>query len=82
MAAQKKISAARNRRRIGDRLEVLVEGPHPDTDLLLRGRLATQAPDIDGMVILNDGTAPAGAFVQAEITEAHPYDLLARIVDS
>ena len=82
MAAQKKISARRNRRRVGERVEVLVEGTHPDTDLLLRGRLATQAPEIDGMVILNDGTAPAGAFVQAEITEAHPYDLVARIVDS
>jgi ribosomal protein S12 methylthiotransferase len=82
MATQKTISLARNRRRLGDRLEVLVEGTHPDTDLLLRGRLATQAPDIDGMVILNDGSAPAGAFVQAEVTEAHPYDLVARIVDS
>ena len=82
MAAQKKVSTRRNRRRVGERVEVLVEGSHPDTDLLLRGRLSTQAPDIDGMVILNDGTAPAGAFVTAEITEAHPYDLVGRIVDS
>ena len=37
MAAQKKISARRNRRRVGERVEVLVEGTHPDTDLLLRG---------------------------------------------
>jgi ribosomal protein S12 methylthiotransferase len=82
MAAQKRVSARRNRGRVGERVEVLVEGAHPDTDLLLRGRLATQAPDIDGMVILNDGGAPAGAFVTAEITEAHPYDLVGRIVDS
>jgi ribosomal protein S12 methylthiotransferase len=82
MSAQKKISARRNRRRLGEQVEVLVEGTHPDTDLLLRGRLATQAPEIDGMVILNDGTAPAGAFVRARVTEAHPYDLVARIVDS
>ena len=82
MAAQKKVSLRRNRRRVGERVEVLVEGAHPDTDLLLRGRLAAQAPDIDGMVILNDGTAPAGSFVTAEITGAHPYDLVARIVDS
>jgi ribosomal protein S12 methylthiotransferase len=80
MAAQKKISARRNRKRVGDRVEVLVEGTHPDTDLLLRGRLATQAPEIDGMVMLNDGTADVGAFVTAEITEAHDYDLVARIV--
>ena len=80
MAAQKKISARRNRRRVGERVEVLVEGTHPDTDLLLRGRLSTQAPEIDGMIVLNDGTALPGAFVTAEITEAHPYDLVARIL--
>jgi ribosomal protein S12 methylthiotransferase len=59
---------------------VLVEGFHEDSDLLLRGRLATQAPDIDGCVIINDGTAPAGTLVTCEVTEAHPYDLVARIV--
>ncbi len=80
MSAQKKISARRNRRRVGERVEVLVEGTHPDTDLLLRGRLATQAPEIDGMIVLNDGTADTGAFVTAEITEAHAYDMVARIV--
>jgi ribosomal protein S12 methylthiotransferase len=80
MAAQKRISARRNRARVGERLEVLVEGAHSESDLLLRGRTAGQAPEIDGQVILNDGTADAGAFVTAEVTEAHPYDLVARIV--
>jgi ribosomal protein S12 methylthiotransferase len=80
MAAQRSISAARNRRRIGERVEVLVEGEHPETELLLRGRLATQAPEIDGCVLINDGSAPQGAFVRCEITEAHPYDLVARMV--
>jgi ribosomal protein S12 methylthiotransferase len=80
MALQKRISARKNRARVGQFLEVLVEGPHPDSDLLLRGRLSTQAPEIDGQVILNDGTAEAGALVTCEVTEAHPYDLVARIV--
>jgi len=80
MTLQKRISRRRNRRRVGERHRVLVEGTHPDSDLLLRGRLATQAPDIDGQVILNDGTAAPGSFVTAEVTEAHPYDLVARIV--
>ena len=80
MALQKGISLRRNRARMGERLEVLVEGTHPDSDLLLRGRLAGQAPEIDGQVILNDGTAEAGSFVTCEVTEAHPYDLVARIV--
>jgi ribosomal protein S12 methylthiotransferase len=80
LAAQQKISARRNRGRVGQEAEVLVEGTHPDSDLLLRGRLATQAPDIDGAVIINDGAAAPGSFVRCRITEAHPYDLLARVV--
>ena len=80
MAVQKRISARRNRGRVGERVEILVEGTHPDTDLLLRGRLSTQAPEIDGQVIVNDGTADPGSFVTCEVTEAHPYDLVARVV--
>ena len=57
MSLQKKLSLRRNRARVGDRVEVLVEGTHADSDLLLRGRLASQAPEIDGQVIVNDGTA-------------------------
>jgi ribosomal protein S12 methylthiotransferase len=80
MALQKRISKRRNRARLGERVEVLVEGTHPESDLLLRGRLPSQAPEIDGQVIINDGTAEPGAFVTCEVTEAHPYDLVARIV--
>jgi ribosomal protein S12 methylthiotransferase len=80
MALQKRISAQRNSAHVGERVEVLVEGSHPDTDLLLRGRMATQAPDIDGQILINDGTAEVGTFVTCEIVEAHPYDLVGRIV--
>jgi ribosomal protein S12 methylthiotransferase len=80
MSLQKRISARRNRARVGQRLEVLVEGTHADSDLLLTGRLASQAPEIDGQVILNDGQAEPGSFVTCEVTEAHPYDLVARIL--
>jgi len=80
MSVQKRISTRRNRALVGERLEVLVEGTHDDTDLLLRGRAATQAPEIDGQVLINDGTAVPGSFVTCEVTEAHPYDLVARIV--
>jgi ribosomal protein S12 methylthiotransferase len=80
MAAQKRIATRRNRDRVGERIEVLVEGPHPESDLLLRGRTAAQAPEIDGMVIVADGAAEAGTFVTCEVTEAHPYDLVARVV--
>jgi ribosomal protein S12 methylthiotransferase len=80
MSLQKRISARRNRGRVGERLEVLVEGMHPESELLLRGRLASQAPEIDGQVLINDGTAEPGDFVTCEITAAHPYDLVGRIV--
>jgi ribosomal protein S12 methylthiotransferase len=79
MATQQRLVARRNRERVGERLEVLVEGPHPESDLLLQGRTAGQAPEIDGSVILNDGWAEAGSFVTATVTEAQGYDLLARI---
>jgi ribosomal protein S12 methylthiotransferase len=80
MSLQKRLSLRRNRARVGERVEVLVEGAHPDSDLLLRGRLSTQAPEIDGQVIINDGSAEPGSFVTCEVTEAHPYDLVARVV--
>jgi ribosomal protein S12 methylthiotransferase len=81
MARQKAIAARKNRRRVGERVEVLVEGPHPETEFLLKGRTAAQAPEIDGAVLINDGTAEPGTFVTCEVTEAHPYDLVGRIVE-
>jgi ribosomal protein S12 methylthiotransferase len=80
MALQKRISARKNRARVGERVEVLIEGTHPDSALLLRGRLPVQAPEIDGQVIVNDGEAEPGSFVTCEVTEAHPYDLVARVL--
>jgi ribosomal protein S12 methylthiotransferase len=83
MSLQKKIATRKNRDRVGQRFEVLVEGPHPDSELLLKGRLASQAPDIDGAVIITDSGERAlnpGDFVTCEITSAHPYDLEAAVV--
>jgi ribosomal protein S12 methylthiotransferase len=65
---------------VGRRVEVLVEGVHPETDLLLQGRLPGQAPEVDGSVLIADGAASPGELVTCEVTEAHPYDLVARIV--
>ncbi|OYW04958.1 MAG: hypothetical protein B7X11_02370, partial [Acidobacteria bacterium 37-65-4] len=65
---------------VGQRLEVLVEGACEETEHLLQGRLATQAPDIDGRVLINDGFAAPGTFATVRVTEAHPYDLVGEIV--
>jgi ribosomal protein S12 methylthiotransferase len=80
LEVQQGISFARNAGRVGTRVEVLVEGAHPETEHLLVGRMATQAPDVDGAVILNDGQAAPGSFVSVEITESAGYDVVGRIL--
>jgi ribosomal protein S12 methylthiotransferase len=84
MRAQSRISLKRNRARVGQTVRVLFEGASEETDLLWQGRTGTQAPDIDGCVLINDvpeGFTPEpGRFVNVEITEAQEYDLVGRIV--
>ena len=80
MELQRAIVAERNARRIGSREEVLVEGAHPETDDLLVGRLSTQAPDVDGQVLINDGHARPGEFVLVELTDVAGYDVVGRIL--
>ncbi|MBY0518387.1 MAG: 30S ribosomal protein S12 methylthiotransferase RimO [Bacteriovoracaceae bacterium] len=78
---QKEIARELNQEYVGKVIDVLVEGAHEETDLLLQGRHAGQAPDIDGKVIINDGMAKAGEIVKVEITEVLDYDLVGRIID-
>ncbi len=80
LAVQEAISLKKSRQKIGSTLEVLVEGVSEETDLLLAARHEGQAPEIDGVVYLNDGKANPGDFVKAEITDAAAYDLVGRIV--
>jgi ribosomal protein S12 methylthiotransferase len=84
MKEQARISRRRNRSRIGDTVRVLFEGESKESNLLWQGRMETQAPDIDGCVLINDapaGNTPApGEFVNVLITEAQDYDLVGRIV--
>jgi ribosomal protein S12 methylthiotransferase len=84
MREQSRISLRRNRARVGSTVRVLFEGASDETDLLWQGRMETQAPEIDGCVLINDapeGCAPEpGDFVNVLITEAQQYDLVGRIV--
>ena len=84
MKEQARISRRNNRRLVGTRTRVLLEGKSKESDLLLEGRIESQAPEIDGSVLINDVTdnicANPGDFVTVEITEAHDYDLIGRIV--
>ena len=83
MKQQAKISTAKLQSMVGRRVEVLLEGVSEESDLLLKGRMETQAPDIDGHVLINDleGCSPqTGNFYLTEITESLEYDLVGRIV--
>ena len=78
------IVAARQRDRVGQQVRLLIDGPAADHDLVLRGRLEGQAPDIDPCVYLTEcdpSELSAGQFVTAEIVGSREYDLIARPVD-
>lgn len=77
MASQKKISLKKYGKMVGKRREVLVEGPDSQGGIL-KGRLQTQAPEIDGAVFLK-GKARPGDWVEARMTQALPYDLIGQI---
>jgi ribosomal protein S12 methylthiotransferase len=81
MNLQKKFVKERQRARIGQRTRVMIDGPSADHDLVLKGRLMTQAPDIDAMVYLTECDPSAyrpGEIVDVEIVGAKDYDLFAR----
>jgi len=83
MGLQKRLTARRQRARIGERTRVLVDGPSDDHALVLKGRLASQAPDIDSAVYLtecNPSSFEPGDLAEVEIVGARAYDLLARPV--
>lgn len=77
---QSKISARKLQKYVGTVESVIIEGLSRETDLLLEGRTRYQAPDIDGCVLINEGDASPGDILDVEITEAHMYDLVGRIV--
>ncbi|HUK56270.1 MAG TPA: 30S ribosomal protein S12 methylthiotransferase RimO [Nitrospiria bacterium] len=80
LALQSGIVREKHATMIGTVQEVLVDGPSRETDLLLEGRTEGQAPEIDGVVYINDGAASAGDMVKVEITQAGEHDLVGHIV--
>jgi ribosomal protein S12 methylthiotransferase len=81
MSLQKQLVQKRYRARIGERVRVVVDGPAADHDLVLRGRLASQAPDIDASVYLTEcdpSRYRSGDFAEVEIVGAREYDLIVR----
>ncbi len=79
LAVQRKVARAKHRALAGEEVTVLVEGPSPETELLWAARMATQAPEIDGVTLINDfqGEAlAAGQMRRLRITETHDYDVV------
>jgi ribosomal protein S12 methylthiotransferase len=84
MSLQRKISRARNRALVGREIQVLVDGPTADSELVWEARLSTQAPDIDGVCyISHPGESPlrAGEFRTMRIEKAHDYELTGDLID-
>jgi ribosomal protein S12 methylthiotransferase len=89
MGIQRQISKKKKKALVGQEFDLLLEGTSEETDLLMEGRTAMHAPEIDGKVFVNDfGEDMLGAdmepqpgeFYRCEITEAHDYDLVAKIL--
>ena len=83
MALQRPIARARNRGLVGREVSVLVEGESKETELLWEARMAGQAPEIDGVALINDfEDAPPrqGEIRRMRITEAHDYDVVGTLL--
>lgn len=79
---QMKVLRKYNRRFLGKKMQVLIEGYHPESQLLMRGRFYGQCPEIDGQVIINDGrkVTEFGKMYEVEITQVADYDLIGRVL--
>jgi len=84
MQMQRRISRKKQKALVGKEFDLLLEGASEESELLLEGRTPMHAPEIDGKVLVTDipeGLQPqAGEFYRCQITEAHDYDLIAKIV--
>jgi ribosomal protein S12 methylthiotransferase len=77
---QSEIAERKNRRFLGQTVEVMIDGVSDESEFMLEGRTKGQALQIDGKVLTNDGTAKAGEIVKVEIEQNFDYDLLGAIV--
>lgn len=84
MKIQQRISKKSKADWVGRKMDILVEGESEETPLLWEGRSHLHAPEIDGTVYINDfgdhETLAEGEFYRCEITQAHDYDVVARVV--
>lgn len=80
MAIQRTIAREENQKLVGTEMDVLVEGPSEEHDLVMQGRHAGQAPEIDGHVFLSEGETAAGEMVRVRISQASDYDVVGDVI--
>jgi len=83
LSLQRPIARKKSRALRGRVLEAIVEGPCEETEHLLEGRLRSQAPEIDGRLLVNDTggrDVRPGDIVNVRISQTHDYDLVGAIV--
>ncbi|MFK7873931.1 MAG: 30S ribosomal protein S12 methylthiotransferase RimO [Oligoflexales bacterium] len=81
MDIQREISSDKLKRWVGTDQQVLMKGPSEQSELLWEGRMSFQAPEVDGVVFINDGHPQPGTIQTVRITETHDYDLVGHIID-
>lgn len=79
MSIQRSIARQKNRARIGQTLEILVDGPSSEHEFVMQGRHAGQAPEVDGVVFLSGAEVTPGTFVRATITQCADFDLVGEV---
>lgn len=81
---QMQVASKINQKYIGQTLDVIVEGTHPESEYLVMGRFFGQCPDIDGHIIINDtrGIKAQGQIVKVKITDVMGYDLIGGVVQA
>ena len=80
MEVQSVISLKKHQAMVGTIQTVLIDGTSEETPLLLESRMEGQAPEIDGVVYINEGQTTPGTFEKVRITEAFPYDVVGTII--
>jgi ribosomal protein S12 methylthiotransferase len=77
---QRKIAEKNNKKYIGKKVSVIIDGISSESEYLLEGRMENQAYDIDGRVLINDGTAKTGDVVTVLLEQNFDYDFIGSII--
>jgi ribosomal protein S12 methylthiotransferase len=82
MSLQARISKKKNQSRVGEKIDVLIEGQSSSNHYSLQGRAAFQAPEVDGIIYIKKGGISPGSIVKVRITKGLTYDLVGEMVQS